>query len=490
MNIFKSKKFRQGSFAAVLTVLGLAIILLLSFVLGTLSNRMDWKVDMTRSKIFAITDETKDYLKNLDKDVTIYVLNSEDGFINSAYQRDYFVQANEMMHNYESYSKHISIKYVDITKDPTFVSKFTDEELSPNNILLVSGDNSYTIDVKDLFNTQQTQYGLMIASSRAEQTLTSAILSVTSDEQTMVTVLGGHDEIDTQAFADLLELNNYQVTQTNIVTEDAIDPESTIAIINAPARDYTEDELNKVDAFLENDGNYGKTLLYIASYQQGDHNNFPNLNAFLAEWGLKVGDSFVYEASQDARLSRVDPFLFVAQYTDSEEQPQLKGSDFYNFIMDSKPVEILFDAKNSRTTTSLLESSEYSGVYPEDAPEGWMYSEKDLDGPHSVMAMSAFTTYRQTTPLRSNVVVLGSADALAASTLQQINAANSDYFVSLFDKVSDRGDTVRIEAKQVDDYRMNITMGQAETIGRLSFIVVPIVLVAVGLFIWLRRRHK
>lgn len=488
MNIFKSKKFRQGTFATLLSILGVVVIILFASVFGTLADRFKWQLDMTEDQIFTITDDTKDFLQDLDKDVTIYVLNSEAGFTASS-PTAYFTQANEMIQNYEDLSPHISVQYVDIVKDPTFVSKYTDQNLERNSLLLECGDNTFWVASQDLFNLQQTQQGQYVTSSKAEQVLTSAILNVTSDHRPIVTVIGGHDELSVTGFTDLLELNNYEITHTNLMTDD-IDPETTIAIVAAPMRDFTEDELRKLDKFLLNDNQLGKTLFYAASYQQNPVEDYPNLNAFLAEWGLGVSDELIFELEQTRRFHPTNTYLYIVDYVDNDFQPEQTASEYYNAMMYPHAVEILFESGSGRQTASLLETSDLSGAFPRDASEDWQPGEEDLNGPYSTLALSQWLKYDGTTPIKSNVVVLGSADAIAESSLAEFNFANSKYFVSLMDEFSQRDSSVYIESKRVANYRMDISVKQQRTLGIVFAIVLPVLLVASGLTIWLRRRHR
>ena len=58
--------------------------------------------------------------------------------------------------------------------------------------------------------------------------------------------------------------------------------------------DLTEAMVTKLSDFLYNEGGLNKDMFYIADVKQG---NTPNLDAFLAEWGVSVGDAIVYEGN-------------------------------------------------------------------------------------------------------------------------------------------------------------------------------------------------
>ena len=76
---------------------------------------------------------------------------------------------------------------------------------------------------------------------------------VTSENTTKVSLLTGHNEYDAASVTELLGQNNYTVKSQNIGTE-AIDPEADAVIIYGPSTDYSPEEIEKLDAFLQNGG--------------------------------------------------------------------------------------------------------------------------------------------------------------------------------------------------------------------------------------------
>lgn len=494
MNIFKSRKFRQGTVATVLSVVGVALIILLTSVLSILSERMDVKLDMTENQIFAISDETKEYMESLQKDVNIYVLNTEDNFKGSS-PVQYFTQANEVIKAYQNMSGHVKVQYVSIVQDPTFASRYSNLDLQTNNVLVESNGRTVQLSYKELFNTQtqfdQSTYQsyTRVLSSKAEQAMTSAILTVTSDKQIKVQVITGHGESDVTAFTDLLKMNGYEISDVDLIGEE-LAADTDIAILAAPARDLTEDELKKLDAFLYNDNQLGKNLFYMASYEQPASTQMPNLTAFLEEWGFKVGDSVVFEADSRRLISTMSLYMFRAGYAESDYQPDIKTTEAYPAIVYSRPVELLWEAKNGKTTSALLESSAQSGLYPMDAGENWQPTEDDLVGPIPVFAISQNVRYDNLTPLSSSLMVLGSVEAMDSSFLGETSFTNSEYFLALLDKLVGREESIRLEDKTISNQSLNASASQVYGIGIAVAIVLPVILIIVGLIVFIRRRHR
>ena len=77
----KSKKFRYGSFATLLTLGVLVIAIAVNVAVNLLGQRVTLRLDTTASSAFNISEEVDELLANLDQPVTIYVLNDEANFV-------------------------------------------------------------------------------------------------------------------------------------------------------------------------------------------------------------------------------------------------------------------------------------------------------------------------------------------------------------------------------------------------------------------------
>jgi ABC-type uncharacterized transport system involved in gliding motility auxiliary subunit len=490
MNLLKSRKFRQGSFATAFTILGIVMIIVLYIMLSTISTRLNWRLDLTPERLFEITQESMDFLAALDEDVNIFVLNDEDSFINAA--QPFSFQANEVIRRYESFGARINLEYVDLVRSPTFVANYSDLDLMPNQILIESRnrDRQVVIEFQDLFNIVTGQGGqTTIRSSRAEQVMTSAILNVTSDVQIKVSVLEGYNQSDISSFTQLLEMNNYEIVHENLATVEDINSEATIALLVAPARDISEDDLRKLDRFLNNNNEYGRTLFFITGAEKTPVSQKPNLSAWLAEWGIAIGDSVLFEGDMTRLFSLGDPFAGFVDYSDNERaqdfSQSLRAQELLVASYYSNPLSILFTDRNFRFVNPLLQTSEMSGILP----EGELTAE-DLDGPHPVLVLSNMFSFENGTQLDSYVLVSGTYTAFSSAALGEVNFANSEYFLGLMGKLANRDDMVMIQDKTFSIDTMQMTWLQARAIAVVVVIILPVVMLGSGIVIWLRRRHR
>jgi len=491
MKYIKSKAFRQGSIATAITVLGVFLVIVLYIVLSALSTRLHWRIDLTPNRMFELTQDSIDFIRNIDSDVNIFVLNIEDEFVNTA--KPFTFQINEVLRKYEAFGPRINLEYVDIVRNPMFFARFSDLDMRPNQIIIESPETGRykLLGFRELLNIMTDQSGqASIRSSRAEQVITSTILNVSSKEQVRISFLDGYNPGDFSAFLTLMDMNNYEIIFENLTTIPDIDPEATMAFLVTPARDISEDDLRKLDRFLYNNNQYGKILFYVAGAQQTPMALMPNLAAWLEEWGIAIEDSLLFEMDMNFRFTLDDFLIGFVDFSDNEASmelsetsrfQELRAASFY-----SRPITILFNERNARTVTPLLQTSELSGIYPEDGN----LSEENLTGPHPVLTLTTEIRYQAATPMRSHVLVSSSLTSFNQNVLSEVNFANSEYFLNLMNTLADREDTIRIQDKS---FRMATIQVTADFIRNLLIIVVvilPLGVLSSGIFVWLRRRYR
>ena len=65
------KYIKNGSYSVVISAVFVVIVLVVNMIVGSLPSKYT-EVDVSEQKLYSIGDDTKKFLKDLDKDVTIY----------------------------------------------------------------------------------------------------------------------------------------------------------------------------------------------------------------------------------------------------------------------------------------------------------------------------------------------------------------------------------------------------------------------------------
>ena len=71
--ILKSPQLRYGTYSTAVTVVAIVIVVIVNMIASQFSEAID-NIDLSDSKIYEITDTSKEFLDDLDKEVTLYVL--------------------------------------------------------------------------------------------------------------------------------------------------------------------------------------------------------------------------------------------------------------------------------------------------------------------------------------------------------------------------------------------------------------------------------
>ncbi|GMO63656.1 MAG: hypothetical protein Ta2A_10930 [Treponemataceae bacterium] len=474
---------RRGAVSVTVTTLVVAALVLANVVATALFAKYPLNIDLTANKVFAISQDTKDFLSKLDADVDVYVLNSETNFSAST-PAEYFTQANEVIRQYAKLSPRVRVSYIDFTRNPDFGARYSDVKLKVNDILVVSGERYRALVAADLFNIRGNQYGSYVASSKAEQAMTRALLAVTSTRMDLVAVITGHDEEDVVAFTDLLKLNAYETVSLNLLTGD-IPEEVTLIVLAAPARDLPAAELRKLDAYLA--GGANRTFLYLAAASQPP---LPNLAAFLAEWGIAVEEGIAFE-TDTTRIISNSAYIAILDYAESEYSKNAASRGLYPVIPNARPLRALFDASGYRTVTPLVRFSANSGIRPPDSGADWTPSRENRSPAVPALLLSRMMrSGAKSELLRSNVLVCGSSFALNQSILSSPNIANSTYFLDLLSALSAREANVRIEDKTLGFTELGATVNQVMVIALIFIALLPLTLLVTGVVVWLKRSRK
>ncbi len=486
-SFMKSRKVRHGSVAAMIVAVVVAIVIVLNIVCSLLVDRFpSLKIDMTSNGAYALQEDTADYVSHLSKEVKMTVLMPKDAFESGG---TYMVQAENLLDKMVNVSNgKLSLDYVDLNSNPSFTSKYTDVDWTnsdSNFILLVEcGDQYKVLSLDECFEYDKEYYyysgSLQITGTTIEQAVVTAILNVTTDDKVVVDIIKGHQEQDYSGISKLLSNNAYQVNEVSLATGN-IDENAEIVILYAPAVDLDDNAVEKLSSWLDNNGDYGKTLIYMPAADMGDT---PNLDDFLSQWGIAVDKGYVFETSNDYILNNSRPYAFVVDYNDYYTDG-LKNPSIPCVVSDSHQIKVT----DENTAHTILQTSDAAGVYPLDAQEDWDYKDAIAGEPVSVAAEGVKTNTNEET---SNVVVFGSYLMFTDSYMQYTSFNNSAFFMNVCNANSDKSDnSIVIESKSLESTELGVTDVSTKNVIMVIFVIaVPVIVLVTGLVLWIRRRNK
>ncbi|MBR1863086.1 MAG: GldG family protein [Ruminococcus sp.] len=524
---FGAKKFRHGTMATVFTAVFIAVLVLINVVTTTLFERYPITVDLTRDKIYSMSEKSEEYVKNVDVDVLVTIFSDEDVYENyNAYNK----QAVELLKNYCKLNHHITYRFVDIDKNPDVIRNY--ENVSAFDIIfetntVVDGEKVQRtrklgmldlLSFRDEFVTQLSQsgysiemlaaqagsdmtflsyYGGYVDSSNAEQAFTSALMTVTDPNPLYVTFLTGRQEVADPItggspltyFQTLLTSNGYNVDSIDITTQDI--PETTdIIVIPAPTVDYLDNEVAKVSDFLKNGDMLGKQLIYIASYSQGAT---PNLDEFLEEYGLQVGPGVICETYKEQYIN--NEFNVIASSLSDDFDQDIQADKLTVVSMYNRPVNTLFDEKNMVTTEKYVMSSKDAYTAELGYNEMFQYVpvntlERGEQCYFAVGSKARFANDGSGDTFYSNILCFGSEYLLQNNILAAEQYQNSEYFFSILNGITHKTDGIFIQPKTITGTAFDINEQQKTVLKWVFSAIIPAAVLVVGIVVWVRRKNK
>lgn len=490
---FNTKKLKYGSAATAITVLVIAAVVLVNVIVSLVGERTNLTVDLTSENVFEISQESIDYIGSIDQEVEIVTMADESVFRDSG--SVYYKQAYEVIKKYDLYSDNITVKFVDMTADPTYANKFSEiykGTISQYSIVVNCGNRIKVVSVNDLFNTElnyQT-YSYNIVSSKAEQVITSAIMYVTDPSPKTAVILGSEAaSVDDSSISTLLEDDGFDVTIIDPMSED-FPYDADLIVVNAPVNDFSEELVDKLYDYLENGGNYGKNMIYLANFAQ---KSTANIDAFLAEWGIEVGSGVVGETNTNNLATGTTRYAirnFIAENDYSTNVSQLSLPVIsYN----ARPVELLFENRSNVSTTALLTTDDTAFLLTDEMQELAQSGVEPeiVNGTYNTMALSSKYTFDSSNnKVTSNLLVYGSSDMLDPALTGTTYYNNGDYFVSIVNTMVGKNSGITIVAKDLTASTFDTDVAKANTAFWVFIILIPAAVLITGIVIWLRRRHK
>jgi len=485
-SLFKKRSFRFGSMATIFTAIFIAIIIVVNIGVTMLANRFPLSIDLTSKKTYNVSQKSVDFIKKVNEKITIYVLSSQAAYLSTPE----YAPCAKIMDQYPQHNPNISIQYIDLPKNPTFETNYPKESLTAMSIIVASGKRYKVIGTNDLLVTQYDSAtgANNVTGDNTEQELDSAIDYVTSDKLPIIMVTTGHGEGDSADLQTLLSKNNYKVESKNISTVDGIDSAATTMAIVAPTTDFTSDEIKKLDSFMTNSGSYGKSL--VVFFDPG-MTVLPNLEDFIAEWGIKVGVGAVYDKTN--AISSTSVFHPFEGSYDSDTVGSLT-SGIHADIVQSRPVTLLFDTKGTYTTKSVLATMNTSrlwnpGVINDTTIASINLTDSDKPGPFTVIAKSTRAEVSNNVSVSSTILVSGTYQFIANGELTAPTFSNADIILNSINKMGGFKTAISVVPKDRSTTTLTLTAAQAQGLEILFICIIPLAMLVLGFVVWFRRRN-
>ena len=284
----------------------------------------------------------------------------------------------------------------------------------------------------------------------------------------------------------------YKMSQISFDEERQIPKDANTVIINNPDSDYFANELTKLSNYLI--GKQKGTLMCFLNPvgRGGNPDHFQNLYAFIKqETGVSVhGTDYVVDKNSSTLGGEYD---FRGEIADNKaastylsalqnfgaKTPIFKNSGILEIDPKFQSDEPLSDVLADRVTMPLIQTS-----------SGAIFNSQS--GPHNVMTVTSLTTqYEEGGDFAySYVVVCASSEFVSDNYMSSRMYPNESILMGLIHSTAQKTVPVDLQFKTFSNYTLDITSGQATTVFICLVFIMPLIAVAIGVVIIIRRKHR
>jgi len=324
-----------------------------------------------------------------------------------------------------------------------------------------------------------------VTGSQAEQKITSAIDYVTTNDQFKIYFANGNGETVPATFSKKLTDQNYTVDNVNLMTKD-LPKEATMLFMFSPKRDYTVDEIAKLDKFMQNGG---QLLVFIPPAMD---DTYTNLRGFLNEWGLDFTDDYVVDLDVNHYTNQIgNTVLTLPDYVTHDITQDLISGNLHTALYSTRSVKVLVNKTSGITTSELLKSSDksYARTNYRENTDLAVKAKTDVDGPFALAAVASKPDYTKNKVAR--VLLVGSDMMLNEDQISAVEAyglANETFVINAANWMQDKKENVSIPAKSMTADYVTLDASHARALAYMA-IAIPIIVLIIGFVIWFRRRH-
>lgn len=478
----KKKWLVDGSKTFLLVVIIIAIFIGINMGMQTLELT---PLDFSQDQLYTLTEESKERVKDIDKDVHIYFIGYTDEDTNLSLAKQY-KNANEK----------IVAEAVDINNRPDLANKYGIES-GTQGIIVECGEKSKVLTASDLITYDTTTYETI---SIAEEKLTSSILSVVADKVPKVYFLDGYSELTLTNSMNLLNMymqnEVMEVENLDILTTGKVPDDCDTLVITTPNKDFDDVATNAITDYI----NSGRNILWLNAAVTQDQ-NYPNVNKILAMYGVNPFEAGIIRETDSSKMITESPDLIKPDLNAATVTKDLYTTTGVIFINATK-ININEDALEELkvTKTELANASEGAYFRTDFNVQSNSAQEGEEKGPFVVGAELEKTIQEENEEtgekaITSKLVIYGENFFISDFQLSQNSqyaavqlAYNKDLVLNSIAYLTDREEDITAR-KNTGTVTYTATQEQ-DTIIRVIIFAVPCVIIILGIIVWQVRRRK
>ena len=464
-------------------ILIIIAVLVVFILVNVVLERLPLSLDFTANEQFSITDETKDILNSMTEDVEIIALYDRVKGMADSQQAEVI----RILDLYDAYD-HVSVSYVSLDSNPNIVNEkvgsATAASYSEGDYIVKSDKRTKRIAGDDMFETATEYISNIIpvtyaTGNQTELKVSTAIQYVTLDIIPNLYVSVGLQEEDRSLYSKIFEdLDNMNINtkEINLSQVDKIPEDVGAVLFLSPKRDLSANEYDMLHQYLSNDGG----MMFLAFDSDMANVSMERFNLLLSElYGMTINNDIVSDEESYQIAAAAKASIITA-------------SSKSNGPLSVNPLSQTYISHDSRSI-NMLNTTGYFESYPLIQTSSSATSTAYGSGNETLGVATLAACGENTASTKySRVVVLGSSKGMTDENIQLYSDTASELiFLYSIDWMmgEDTMDSLEIETKDYVMTTITADNTQSKIIFAFAVIIYPLAIIAVGVVIWMRRRH-
>jgi ABC-type uncharacterized transport system involved in gliding motility auxiliary subunit len=476
----RKEKIAVASSATAGIVLAVALVGMLNWLGYRHYVRGDW----TSSKIYSLSDKTRNVLKGIKDEVRAVVLMTPSTPL--------FNETKELLSRYEAACPKLKVEFIDPERDPLRTKQLAQEfGVSSANTVVFSaaGRKKYvTSDQLADYDYSGMQMGQppKLKGFKGEEQFTSAILGVVSPKVPKIYFSTGHGERDPDSsgedgmsqLKELLKRDNLDVTKATLLSG-SVPADCDLLVIAGPKAPFTDTEKSALTAYLEKGGRALVMLDPVLGAQQRPS----GLEELLKSYGVQLNNDLVIDPSRKL------PFFDVSAVyvTDFRSHPVVDGL---------QGLAVLLPVARSVTTVSAPGAT--STILLTTSDKGWgetnldlllktgqaQKDDKDTPGP---VPLGVAAQSEKDKDKGWRLAVFG--NSAFVTNAQVANAGNVNLALNAINWLAKQEQALGIAPRSPEQVQLFLSAAQMRNIFLISLVGLPAFAIVLGVAVWWRRRR-
>lgn len=514
-NVNKTK-LKHGTYATAITAVVIVAVIILNILMSVLSNKGLLKVDLSLTGKNSITAENQEFIKNIDKEITVKVFSTANSYKDGTLadfaenyktvvdDSNYYSQTITLLDLYSQLNQKINIQYIDFYSDET-------EKYAESYPSLFYGDMvvEYKIDAEntksrlvtfdDIYSYSDSSGGASygyssyyIDGNNLETALSSAINTLISGEERELALLANHsnETYFDSLYSSTLKVNSFNLSKITDSILTSIPDEIDVLVIAAPTSDFLPQEISVINQWLNNNEKLSRSLIFFPGVSM---DKLPVLKEFLSEWGINYESGILYQTDSGQHADG-DPTTMVCYANEGKMASEILEGESNIILGSNLAMNTAYETYSSRTTNIIASTNDMVAIKPSSASEDWKPASNAKLSSMPNLIITKEESVIDNKQYLGYVAAFSSIEFIYSDWAQYDSLLNMDAAINtaIYTSGMDSANKMTFVPKKItlESFSDKVTESSGFVIKLIFAVVIPVALVASGFVVWFRRKRK